>query len=87
MSSLRVVISGEEGWHARPITAFATLVADSGLQVTIGRPGATQVRADSVLSLMTLGVRHLEELEIVVSDSDENPELVAAFLERARTLF
>lgn len=87
MSSLRVVISGEEGWHARPITAFATLVADSGLQVTIGRPGQPQVRADSVLSLMTLGVRHLEDLEIVVVDADANPDVVATFLEQAQTLF
>lgn len=87
MSSLRVVISGEEGWHARPITAFATLVVDSGLQVTIGRPGQTQVRADSVLSLMTLGVRHLEELEIVVEDLGASPENVEEFFKQAETLF
>ena len=87
MSVLRVVVGGEEGWHARPITAFATLVADSGLLVTIGRPGQVQVRADSVLSLMTLGVRHLEELEISVDDANVESGAVADFLERAAKLF
>lgn len=87
MTVLRVVVSGEEGWHARPITTFANLVADSGLLVTIGRPGETQVRADSVLSLMTLGVRHLEELVITVDSTDVESVAVADFLERAAKLF
>jgi phosphocarrier protein HPr len=87
MARIIVTVTSAEGWHARPITAFAAVVADSGLEVTIGRIGAEQVRADSVLSLMTLGVRQNEQLEIVVSDSDADAGTVDAFLTKARELF
>ena len=95
MTSIIVTVTSAEGWHARPITAFAALVADfvaaSNLDVTIGRVGAEQVRADSVLSLMTLGVRQNEQLEIVVSDSAADAASEAASIEdffaKARELF
>ena len=91
MASIIVTVSSAEGWHARPITAFAALVADfnsdSNLEVTIGRVGAEQVRADSVLSLMTLGVRQNEQLEIVVSEPAGEAASVEDFFAKARELF
>ena len=95
MASIFVTVTSAEGWHARPITAFAALVADFvatfNLEVTVGRVGAEPVRADSVLSLMTLGVRQNEQLEIVVSESEADPASDAASIEdffaKARELF
>ena len=91
MASIIVTVSSAEGWHARPITTFAALVADFAanfnLDVTIGRVGAEQVRADSVLSLMTLGVRQNEQLEIVVSDSGADAASIEDFFVKARELF
>ena len=91
MASIIVTVTSAEGWHARPITTFAALVADSAanfnLDVTIGRVGAEQVRADSVLSLMTLGVRQNEQLKIVVSESATNGASIEDFFAKARELF
>jgi phosphotransferase system HPr (HPr) family protein len=91
MASIIVTVTSAEGWHARPITTFATLVADfvagSDIEVTIGRVGAEQVRADSVLSLMTLGVRQNEQLEIVVSESVAEAASIDVFFAKARELF
>jgi phosphotransferase system HPr (HPr) family protein len=91
MASIIVTVTSAEGWHARPITAFAGLVADfvaaSNLEVTIGRVGAEQVRADSVLSLMTLGVRQNEQLEIVVAESATDGTSIEDFFAKARELF
>jgi len=91
MASIIVTVTSAEGWHARPITAFAALVEDfvavSKLEVTIGRVGAEQVRADSVLSLMTLGVRQNEQLKIVVSESATNGASIEDFFAKARELF
>jgi phosphotransferase system HPr (HPr) family protein len=91
MASIIVTVRSEEGWHARPITAFAGLVAEfvsaSDHEVTIGRVGAEQVRADSVLSLMTLGVRQNEQLEIVVSESAADAASIVDFFAKARELF
>ena len=95
MARIIVTVTSAEGWHARPITAFAALVADfvgvSDLEVTIGRVGAEQVRADSVLSLMTLGVRQNEQLEIVVSESvavaASDAASIEDFFAKARELF
>jgi phosphotransferase system HPr (HPr) family protein len=91
MTSIIVTVTGAEGWHARPITAFASLVAEfvaeSNLEVTVGRVGAEQVRADSVLSLMTLGVRQSEQLQIVVSESEADAASIEDFFAKARELF
>jgi phosphotransferase system HPr (HPr) family protein len=91
MASIIVTVSSAEGWHARPITAFAALVADfvanGKLDVTIGRVGAAQVRADSVLSLMILGVRQNEQLEIVVSEPAGEAASIEDFFVKARELF
>ena len=65
--SATVAINQPEGWHARPATEFARIVGESGLTVTIGRPGQPPMRGDSVLSLLTLGAKFEEELVIEVS--------------------
>lgn len=85
--SATVTIRQADGWHARPATEFAQLVGESNLEVTIGRPGQSAVRGDSVLSLLTLGARFGEELVITVTGptaQDANPEKL---LEKLTQLF
>lgn len=82
MVSQTVSVSQPDGWHARPASEFAKVVTRAGVSVTVGKPGQTPVRGDSVLSLMALGAKHGEKLVISVTGSDE--ELV---LDQLTSLF
>lgn len=62
-------VASSVGLHARPAGLFVGLAAEaaqSGLSVTIGRPGDAPVNAASILSVLGLGVRHGELVEIGV---------------------
>lgn len=72
-----VTVRQKEGWHARPASEFVALVQDSGLEVTVARPGQTPVRGDSVLSLLTLGLQFSEKLEITASGENALGLLIA----------
>lgn len=76
--TLLVTVNQAEGWHARPASEFATMAATSGHEVTVGRLGQPSVRGDSVLTLMMLGVKAGETLEIAIDGS--SPEQVAESL-------
>lgn len=66
------------GLHARPATQIAKLVADSGLDLQIGRPGQVPVSAKSVLMLLTLKAHSGEVLQVSLKDSSlENPTSAA----------
>lgn len=70
------VINDPVGIHARPAAQFAQAVAASGCTVTISKePGTAGVPAGSILSIMGLGVKQGDTVEIVV-DGD-NAEAVA----------
>jgi len=73
-----VTVQQVDGWHARPATEFANLVAASGQQVSVAKAGTAAVRGDSVLSLMMLGAKCGETLEIAIDGSQ--PETLAAAL-------
>lgn len=45
--------------------------------MTIGRVGDKQVNAASMLSVLALGVKHGEEIEIVVGDAPNADEVLA----------
>jgi len=72
-----VKVRQADGWHARPASEFVALVQDSGLEVTVARPGQAPVRGDSVLSLLTLGLQFGEELEIRASGENAQGLLIA----------
>ncbi len=50
------------GLHARPAALFTQAAAASGQQVTIGRDGQAAVDAASILMVMSLGLKHGEEV-------------------------
>lgn len=67
MPTRSTTIASSVGLHARPAGLFVGLAGQagqSGVAVTIGRPGDDPVNAASILSVLALGVRHGESVEV-----------------------
>lgn len=74
-----VVVASSVGLHARPAGIFVKEVTASGHKVAIGKAGGASVDAASILSVISLGVGHGDEVTLTVSGDD--PETVADRLE------
>ena len=70
MPSQIVVVGSKVGLHARPATILAKAAAGAGLAVTIGRPGEKAVNAGSLLSILALGAKSGDSIEVTVADGD-----------------
>jgi phosphocarrier protein HPr len=66
-----VTIKALEGLHARPASEFARIAATTGHTVMISKSNGSRVRGDSILSLLSLGVKQGEKLTIEVAGPDE----------------
>ncbi|MFM5967584.1 MAG: HPr family phosphocarrier protein [Micrococcales bacterium] len=75
MASFEFVVANPDGLHARPAAELVRLASTPGFQVTVGRPNQPPVNANSILSLLALGIRSGER--IVVSIDGENTEPLA----------
>lgn len=75
MPSLIVAVGSRVGLHARPASVLVKAAAGAGVPVTIGRVGEKAVNAASMLSVLALGVKQGEEIEITVGEH-ENAEAV-----------
>ena len=65
MAELRVSVTAAEGLHARPAALFVKAAADAataGVAVSIAKPDGPPVDARSILSVLSLDVRHGEEV-------------------------
>ena len=69
MPSRTVTVASTVGLHARPAGLFAAEAAKQAAPVTIGKPGDEAVDARSVLSVLTLDVRHGDEV-VLTADGD-----------------
>ncbi|GAT74721.1 HPr family phosphocarrier protein [Microbacterium hydrocarbonoxydans] len=69
MATRTVTIASSVGLHARPAALFVEAAAESGLDVTIGRPGEEAVDAGSILGVMALGATHGEEV-VLTAEGD-----------------
>ncbi len=69
--SLEVEVLDPIGLHARPAGQIVKLVKESGLEVTIGRPGEEFAKANSALRLMALKIKTGETLTVEIETSDE----------------
>ncbi|PAU68024.1 HPr family phosphocarrier protein [Bifidobacterium criceti] len=69
------VINDPVGIHARPAAQFAQAAGASGCTVTIAKEGSDPVQADSILSVMGLGVKQGDTVTITVEG--DNAEQVA----------
>jgi len=63
------------GLHARPAAMVVKLVSSSGEKVTLSRLDQSPVNAASMLSVLSLGLKQGEEVEISI-DSDGATELM-----------
>jgi len=64
MAERRVVVKSPVGLHARPAALFAKAASGSGLQVTMSKGDGPAVPASSILSVLTLNVRHGDEVTL-----------------------
>ena len=81
MASRIVTVGSRVGLHARPASALVKAAAGSGTSVTIGRPGDKPVNAASMLSVLALGVKCGEEIEITVPDADNAAAILDSLAE------
>jgi phosphocarrier protein HPr len=69
--TLEVTVLDPIGLHARPAGQIVKLVKESGLEVSIGRPGEEFAKANSALRLMALKIKTGETLTLVVEADDQ----------------
>lgn len=67
-----ITIKTAEGLHARPAAEFVRIAASAEHSVMISKSNGAKVRGDSILSLLSLGVKQGEKLTIEVSGPDED---------------
>ena len=84
MPSRTTTIAAESGLHARPAAMFVQAASKSGLAVKIGRPGEEPVDASSILSVMGLGAKHGETVELT-AEGDNADEVLDALVANLQT--
>ena len=77
MPSQVVVIGSKVGLHARPASLLVKAASGAGVSVTIGRVGENAVNAASMLSVLALGAKHGESIEITVADGPNADQVLA----------
>ena len=78
MATRTAVIASAVGLHARPAGLFVGLAGEavrSGVSVTIGLPGEDPVNAASILSVLALGARHGDTVELNADGDDADAVL------------
>jgi phosphocarrier protein HPr len=81
MASQIVAVGSKVGLHARPASILVKAAAAAGLAVTIGRPGEKAVNAASLLSVLALGVKNGDSIEVTVADGDGADAVLASIVE------
>ncbi|MDE3720812.1 HPr family phosphocarrier protein [Nocardiopsis sp. N85] len=82
MSQRTVAVGSVLGLHARPATLFVQAVNATGLPVTVAGEGQDPVDARSLLAVMSLGVKHGEEVTLATEgeNADEALDSLAELL-------
>ena len=81
MAQRTAFIASSTGLHARPAAVFAKAAADSAHDVTLTTNGKT-LGAHSLLSIITLGIAHGDEVvvDVEVEDADKVADQLHALL-------
>ena len=85
MPSQVVVIGSKVGLHARPASLLVKVASGAGVPVTIGRVGEKAVNAASMLSVLALGAKHGESIEITVADGPNADQVLADLVNIVQT--
>jgi phosphocarrier protein len=75
MAKAVVKVMTEVGLHARPAAEFVKAVAASGHLVHITNRTGKKVLGNSILGILSLGIKHGEEITIEVSGLSEESVL------------
>ncbi len=62
MPERTATVASKVGLHARPAAVFVKAAAEAAVPVTIRKKDGVAVNAASILSIMTLGVSHGDEV-------------------------
>ena len=85
MTTESITIEALSGLHARPVTELVRLVKSfAGTKVTLAT-AAREVRADSMLSILSLGLKKGTEVK-VSADGPQEEEAVKAIIESIRSV-
>ena len=85
MISRTVAVASSVGLHARPAALLAEAVDDSGVDITISFNG-DEADAASLLEIMTLGVKHGDEVTLSTDDDSAGDVLDSLVALRSRDL-
>ncbi len=85
MPSQVVVVGSKVGLHARPASLLVKAASSAGVPVTIGRVGDKAVNAASMLSVLALGAKHGESIEITVGDGANSDQVLAEIVNIVET--
>ncbi len=66
------VITVKVGLHARPANEFSAIAKAAPFEITVGKPGAPLVKANSPLRLLTLKAHEGDTLTIAFATDDES---------------
>ena len=69
MATRLAIIGSSSGLHARPASLFTQAAAAAGHEVMIGREDGPAVPAQSVLMVMSLGLRHGDTVVLSADDA------------------
>jgi phosphocarrier protein len=72
MPERHALVGSKVGLHARPAALFVQAVSRQPVRVTIGKPGAKPVPANSILSVLALDARGGDE--VVLSAEGEGSD-------------
>jgi phosphocarrier protein HPr len=84
MPERHALVGSKVGLHARPAALFVEAVSRQSVKVTIAKPGAKPVPANSILSVLALDARGGEEVILAAEGegSDAALDELVAFLAR-----
>ena len=80
MAQVTATIASKVGLHARPAATFVKAVAEKGVPVTIAKEGGDAVPAGSILSIMGLGIKQGDTVEVTV-DGDNAETVIDSLIE------
>lgn len=72
MAERTVLVRSAHGLHARPAALFTQAVAATGTAVTIRKAGGDPVDAASILSVLSQGINHGDEVVLAIADGEES---------------
>jgi phosphocarrier protein HPr len=75
MAQRTATVGSKQGFHARPAKAFVQAVAHSGASVQLSDATGRTVDAGSILGLISLGLKHGDEIVLSTDGPDADAVL------------